>query len=209
MTDDRVRITPEVIADLRTRLATDHVDDLAYEGRDHDSEACERCVGERLLIQHASALIDAAGRCGHAVFMRAFVESQNDILNDTVRHWQEQYARERDAWQARHDQAVELVNVAVARAERAEAALATQLPVVTCARGLVHHWGHNFDIHGRMALEEKVNALNAAERVGIADKEIATIEEAPNPGISPRDDCGHGHFWGLNCRDCETEKEPS
>lgn len=122
MTDDRVRITPEVIADLRTRLATDHVaDDDALV---HDSEACERCVGERLLIRHASDLLDAAGRCGHAVFMRAFVESQNDILNDTVRHWQDQYARERDAWQARHDQAVELVNVAVARAERAEARLA-------------------------------------------------------------------------------------
>ena len=122
--DDRIRITPEVIANLRTALTKDHVDDLAYEGRDHDSEACERCVGERLLIRHAADLLDAAGRCGHAVFMRAFVESQNDVLNGTVLHWQEQYARERDECQVRHEQDVELVNVAVARAERAEARLA-------------------------------------------------------------------------------------
>lgn len=57
--DDRIRITPEVIANMRAALTKDHVDD--YEELAHDSEACERCVGERLLIRHAADLLDAAG----------------------------------------------------------------------------------------------------------------------------------------------------
>lgn len=120
MTNTGPSLSTEQFADLKAKMAKPHFADYGMTA--HDGGSCDRCLGERLLVDYFPVLVSMAERCGHAEYMRRFVETQNDILNATIAARNEQLMATAKIEQDAKELARKLAAME-ARADRAERTL--------------------------------------------------------------------------------------